>query len=275
MEPSSRRAERGVARRSSIVWFAAAWSVGLTRITHRSVAGKEVVDLRLNTDPKAAHGVVCNQLRIGDTVLFLLKNPQRIPVQYRISRGKLKYEEGSTNDSIWVKTIPDPGGNNFDLNYTFIWGGEPQEEKAELDYFSKILAVQIEQPQQVMPGETVPIKVKVTGKKQKAAASVDITSGAVNTLFEGASYDVPEVTERIKQGPLQYRLFSIEPAEAGFRSWPGASQPESNRHSTFVVVAGPHRTPPNACPKTDTASQSRKRPQHYRAPPERRTALDD
>ncbi len=178
--------------------------------------GKENTYIDLNDETEAGHQVTNNAVRIGDTVAFLLQNPQRIPVQYRIWRGSDVFDKGVTTDSIWTGQFVDRDGKLFYARYNFVWAGQEKESTAMVPFYKKQLNISVEQPENVLPGAQVQVKVRVTDQSEQPAAGVNLTAGAYNALFgDEKPYSNPEIKYKYERGPLLYSPFIINVLNEG------------------------------------------------------------
>jgi alpha-2-macroglobulin len=179
-------------------------------------SGQENTYLPLNSETLAGHQVTNTAVRVGDTVVFVLQNPQRIPVQYRIWCGNDVFDKGVTSDSIWVGQFIDREGKLFYARYNFVWAGEEKESTATLPFYKKQFNISVEQPENVQPGAQVQVKVRVTDQSEHPAAGVNLTAGAYNALFgDEKPYSNPEIKYKYEPGPLLYSPFIINVLNEG------------------------------------------------------------
>ncbi len=170
-------------------------------------SGKESLYLGLNDKKRAGHQVSNNAFRVRDTVVCMLQNPHRIPVQYRVMRGKKEWDAGVTSDSLWVWQQIDTEGNDFHFYYTFVWAAQEEQGFASVLIYKNMLEVSVAQPEEVLPGEQVQVKVRVKDQANQPAAGVNLTAGAYNSLFgDQKPYYNPEIKYRKNRSAAVYTL---------------------------------------------------------------------
>ncbi len=174
-------------------------------------SGNESLHLGLNDKKWAGHQVTHHVFRVRDTVVCMLQNPNRLPVQYRIMRGKKEWDSGATSDSLWVWQQIDTEENDFHLYYTFVWAAQEEQGFASVLFYKNMLEVSVAQPEEVLPGAQVQVKVRVKDQANQPAAGVNLTAGAYNSLFgDKKPYYNPDIKYRKKTGPLLYTPFKIK-----------------------------------------------------------------
>jgi|GEM_PF-1010027 len=145
-----------------------------------------------------------------DSVYINITNPNLTAVVYQVFKERKLVGEGVTKDAYFQWTKKDRAKGNYEVRYNYIWGGQSMGDEAQVIYVKKRLTVNVEQVRKVSPGETVPVKVKVTKHKGKAAKNVNLTAGAINSKFkESKSYDAPSIAYKSPKELKEYGTFSL------------------------------------------------------------------
>jgi len=135
-----------------------------------------------------------NLVQTMDSVFVFGNNPNGLAVTYEIYRLNRKIASGESSDKaiIWKDKINRK--TSYRIDYEYIINGKGRQGSQKFDRAKNLLTVEIDQPTQIQPGETVDIKVKVRKNNKSNARNVSLVAGAVNTQFDNTQvwkYNVP------------------------------------------------------------------------------------
>ncbi len=165
-------------------------------------SGEEYLYINMADAVFGKHGVTAFSYRTEDTVVFELQNPHLVPVQYRIWRGKQDWEKGVVTDSSWTMKIPAAREYEWNAQFAFLWGGMQEELTTRILLYKNQLDVTVEQPETVLPGEQVQVKVHVKDFRKKPLRGASLTAGAYNSLFAGNKpYRSPDIRYKSRRPP--------------------------------------------------------------------------
>ena len=153
-------------------------------------------------------------IRQGDSLQLKLNNPNRLAISWLIRHAKGTLAEGFTKEAVFTWKQADPGGKTYYLNYQYLWGGKAYQKEKEIIRYKKLLQVSIDQPQQVMPGQEVAVKVKVRDHKDRPVKNVNLAVGAINAQF-GSNDHMQTASIPYRKGlePLYYNEFRPDPSD--------------------------------------------------------------
>lgn len=147
-----------------------------------------------------------------DSVFFRITNPRRLPVSWFLYRRQQEAARGWTADSLLEWSAPNPAAAPCRLKLQYTWAGKVQEEELALPAYRKMLAIEVEQPRRVAPGQAVPAKVRVLDYKGRPAPGADLVAGAIRAQFgTGKNYISPEIRYRKPEPALQYNDYQLAP----------------------------------------------------------------
>ncbi|MBL7792404.1 MAG: carboxypeptidase regulatory-like domain-containing protein, partial [Saprospiraceae bacterium] len=149
--------------------------------------------------------------RTADSLVWVLYNPQRLPVAYTVWDGNSIWERGvCTEDSMkWTRQTHSAQTMAVQGHYT--WGGEPQEIEETYARYDKLLRIRLEQPDLIAPGETVQIKVDTKDFRNKPAKGVQLAAGGINSQFiSKGNYIEPQITYRNRKKAIIFGEFSAD-----------------------------------------------------------------
>ena len=119
----------------------------------------------------------------GDSIFVTISNPLKVPVQYSIYKVNKLITRGSTAEDYWRFEADNSNESTYSILYTYPWGGIFKTQNSTFNYFDNNLQVEITQPQKVMPGEAVTVKVKVTDKDKTPQPMTNLAASAINSAF--------------------------------------------------------------------------------------------
>ncbi len=128
--------------------------------------------------------VSCNSLRTHDSIMVQLINPHRIPCWITIfANKKVIYRYYGTSLLYAARTITPA---NYFVSIQCVYGGNVYNNDYTIPYQDKVLNIQVNQPQYVYPGQTVPVEVTVTDIKGSPVADADVTAFGYTSRFTDA-----------------------------------------------------------------------------------------
>lgn len=167
-------------------------------------------------------------IRQGDSLQLRLSNPNQLAISWLIRHAKGTVVEGFTKAANFAWAEADPGAKTYYLNYQYLWGGKAYQEEKEIIRYKKLLQVSIDQPQQVMPGQKVAVKVKVKDHKDRPVKDVSLVVGAINAQF-GSNNHIKAASVSYQKGlkPLYYNEF--EPDASSYKGSNGIDRKWFNK----------------------------------------------
>lgn len=133
--------------------------------------------------------VVAFPRRTRDSVFIEVSNPRKLPISYHIYRHEKELERGHRDTVVLDLKARSKKNHFFSLQY--LWRGQIQEEQYAIPLLEKMLSVEVEQPDVVVPGQESEMRVKVTDIDGKPVENVDLLAYGLNSQFKG--YAPPSV----------------------------------------------------------------------------------
>ncbi|MFT7614248.1 MAG: hypothetical protein ACI9J3_003230, partial [Parvicellaceae bacterium] len=129
--------------------------------------------------------------RTHNHIEIKLVNELGIPVSYQLFKGRKKFKGGRGTTMSFEED--NESLDSYYIMYSFRWQGKDYVKEEGYHIKEKTLVVDVDQPEKVLPGATVPITVKVTDYKTNGAANVNITAWSVNMKFNNIpTPDLPD-----------------------------------------------------------------------------------
>lgn len=152
-------------------------------------------------------------VRQRDSLHLRLSNPNRLAISWLIRSANSTLAEGFTKEADFTWKQVDPGAKTYYLNYQYLWGGQAYQKEEEIIRYKKLLQVSIDQPQQVMPGQEVAVKVQVKDHKDRPVKNVNLAVGAINAQF-GSNDHINTASIPYRKGlkPFYYNEFEPDPS---------------------------------------------------------------
>jgi len=129
-----------------------------------------------------------------DSVYVFGYNPSGLMVNYTINRVNRKIKKGNSSEKLIVWKDKIRSKKSYRIDYEYVINSNRRSESDYFNYAKNQLTVKINQPNQIQPGETIDVKIKVKTSKNKDAKNVNLVAGAINTQFGGIhnwKYNVP------------------------------------------------------------------------------------
>jgi alpha-2-macroglobulin len=145
-------------------------------------------------------------LHLGDTVLMFVQNPNRYQVHYQLWREKNRIESGTFSDSTWRWMTTRQTEHTYRLTLHVMKGEDTDDAQTYTAYYRpKVLNVNILQPEKVVPGEVVDVRIQVTDVDKKPATGVQMAAGAVNQQFKNrTTWSGLRIRQKYKRSPRIY-----------------------------------------------------------------------
>lgn len=153
--------------------------------TYYTIIVNKNITKRFDIYPENAK-VAASGTYVKDSIFINITNPHQIPVNYWVSRGEHIIAEGQTSEAQFQWQHEDQSQQPYYLRYQYVWNSNAQSEVITIQSFKNILNVEVEQPQEVLPGAPVQVQVKVSNHKNNYLQGVNLTAGAVNAQFNSA-----------------------------------------------------------------------------------------
>lgn len=146
----------------------------------------------------------------GDSIVFSLLNPYRIPVYFTVINGNEVVASGrDTASVIYWKTLQLHRRQIYKVRWQFYWAGLENNREERLASLYKLLNIGIEAQDKIFPGQEDSLHIAVTDYKGRPAAAVNLAALSYNAQFAGeATVKDPPYLQRYKLKPgLEYDGF--------------------------------------------------------------------
>lgn len=125
--------------------------------------------------------------RSQDSVYFSLQNPRKLPFWYFIYRKNNLLARGQDSTAVWSFASKLHHDDPYYVSLQYVWAGEVKQEEYGAPYRKTELAVAVQAPPTVYPGQQTQIMVAVTDASGKPAPNVDLTAYALTSKFKNAT----------------------------------------------------------------------------------------
>ncbi|MBX9853543.1 MAG: hypothetical protein K2X86_17505 [Cytophagaceae bacterium] len=137
---------------------------------------KEYFSMR-NIPPMISHF----KKRTQDSAIFELFNPLQLDIHYSVFKNKKKIASGVSKD-LSLKYADDKK-NDYSVSIQFVWAGSDRFNDYCICHDKEELKVDIDQPAQILPGQTVKIGIQVKDYLNKPVKNVNLTAASLNSQF--------------------------------------------------------------------------------------------
>lgn len=144
--------------------------------------------------------------RTRDSVIVDILNPRGLTIRYRWWKGKKLVEEHliETDHHLALK---DKSDESYRMDIVYIWERQERKDQIILPVFDKALTITIQQPGEVVPGDTSEVLISVKDYEGKPVSGVNLTALAVSEQFRTDPVpEVPYLGEMPKLGNQNSRL---------------------------------------------------------------------
>lgn len=174
-------------------------------------AGKASKEVQLkNGDPLIQSDIRFEARREQDSIHLSLQNPHKLAVNWLIRYPGGALTEGTTLQENWQGKWLATKDKTYHLEYQYQWGGQIIRKKQEIIRYKKLLQIEIEQPEQVAPGQAAVIQVKAKDHTGQPAAGVNLAVGAINAQFETNEHLSPaKIPYKKGVDPMVYNTFDL------------------------------------------------------------------
>lgn len=135
-------------------------------------------------------GVNHTYQRTPDSLKVSLSNERKIPLWYSLYREKRLIEEGFTEQAVSID-LKAKNKDKYLMHYRYLWAGTVRSRQVEMDLFDRLLTIDIDQQQLIIPGVKDSIRLRVTNYKGKPVPNVDVAAMSITSKFK--SDNIPSV----------------------------------------------------------------------------------
>jgi TonB-dependent SusC/RagA subfamily outer membrane receptor len=144
---------------------------------------KKVVDSS-KTNIVDNYDVSLRRVSKGDTVGFILDNPNKISVSFTVFDGNKIVGAGKSSDEqIYWSAQSTNKHRAYTVNWQYYWKGEEKVKEQTIALLYKILNIDIKESKTVFPGQEDSIEINVKDYLQKPVAGVNLTAMSYNNQF--------------------------------------------------------------------------------------------
>ncbi|MCG9880545.1 MAG: carboxypeptidase regulatory-like domain-containing protein [Bacteroidia bacterium] len=122
--------------------------------------------------------------RTHDSIRIISYNPNQFLFYYRIYKNDELVEYGSTRNLNYVKV--DTSFASYNVIYSWVYRASVWQDEAVFTFKEKELSIHTNLPEQIFPGQTVPLDILVLNANRKPQADVNLTAFGINGQFEDA-----------------------------------------------------------------------------------------
>ncbi len=134
--------------------------------------------------------------RNKDSLIVVIRNPRKLLLRYQLFKGNKIIETGN-GQTYQTKRKADPTKNYY-LSIQYLWAGKPRYQNYDLPFVKKQLAISIDHPYTVFPGQTVDFSIDVKDAFGKPVDQVDLTAYSITKKFGSVQTPTPPQFERFK-----------------------------------------------------------------------------
>ncbi|MBX2872287.1 MAG: carboxypeptidase-like regulatory domain-containing protein [Saprospiraceae bacterium] len=179
--------------------------------SYKIVTATAAKEIRLKSNYSSTlAGINFQVRREQDSIYLSLQNPHKISVNWLLQYPGGTLAEGTTMDEVWKGKWLATKNKSYYLKYQYQWGGQVTKKEQEVIQYKKLLKIEVDQPNQIAPGQEAVIQVKVKDHKGLPAEGVNLAVGAVNAQFETHQHLSPAKIP-YKKGiePMVYNSFKL------------------------------------------------------------------
>lgn len=114
---------------------------------------------------------------------MVLHNPLRVPIWYQISTGEKAQSYRWTQDSLLTWQDITVQGKDLYLHYAYWWGEKWQVYKRLIPYRQQQVNIEWIAPEQIYPGQSQDLRIKVRDENGQPLSGVDLAAGAIVSEF--------------------------------------------------------------------------------------------
>ncbi|MBT1710121.1 carboxypeptidase-like regulatory domain-containing protein [Fulvivirgaceae bacterium PWU5] len=128
-----------------------------------------------------AAALVFTARRTHDSLHVKTENPRHILFRYFLFRNSRLIASGKDVDVLWKRKADARATYTLSVQYT--WGGNVYNEEHPFTFDTRELAIGVEHPEQVYPGQRAPITITVRDARGQPVRDVDLTAYAYTRKF--------------------------------------------------------------------------------------------
>jgi hypothetical protein len=164
--------------------------------------------------------------RTVDSLFVRIANPQSLPLWYELFRGKTRSVARGQVASLDLAMAAHSRQPYF-LSVSYLWRGQIQKKEYRLDLEPHRLQVDFEAHENLYPGQTTELALRVQDYRGQPVADADVLAFAYTSKFDQqATPYIPSVAHQVKQR-RSYNSFSVDrskaqgPTELDYQHWRG------------------------------------------------------
>jgi alpha-2-macroglobulin len=156
------------------------------------LAGKYTFTLIADNDTLVAEKEIENYYKLsldrisnGDTLGFVLNNPNKVPVSYMVLQNQRVVASGKGDEALvkW-QTVVANKRHLFVVKWQYMWAGKQREGSENIGLLYKLLKIDTKHSSTVFPGQKDSITVSVMDYKNRPAEGVNLAAVSYNSQFK-------------------------------------------------------------------------------------------
>ncbi|WP_367388552.1 carboxypeptidase-like regulatory domain-containing protein [Lewinella sp. LCG006] len=157
-----------------------------------------------------ASGVETLGQHAGDSLFLQFINPHGVNITYQLYEGAQGIAEGNLGqDTLLGMAAQAQKKYQLDIQYT--WAGVARNKTQTFQSYARQLQFRTELPDQIIPGQTVQVKIQATDQMDRPAKGVEMVAGAVNAQFNSLqNLTPPQITYKNRKGFKQRHQFNLQ-----------------------------------------------------------------
>ncbi|MGV3589119.1 MAG: carboxypeptidase-like regulatory domain-containing protein [Adhaeribacter sp.] len=171
--------------------------------SYEVVAGN--LDANLELSEEAAL-VGLNTSRQQDSLFFALQNPRRLPYWYYVYRGEKLVARGQGNEKNFAYQHLAKGEQPYFVWVHYLWAGKMQKLAEDVPLRKHLLAMDLQAPAVVYPGQQADLKVTVKDAAGRPVPGVDLTAYAITAKFKNQHLPAIPIWDKYKKQKLNRSL---------------------------------------------------------------------
>lgn len=169
----------------------------------------EVDSLQDSFRPAQTNNIItCRSLRTRDSLMIQVVNPHHLYFWYVIFAGNKIIDRGYGDSLLYVDRVRTR--KNYFVSLQYIYANATRFENYTIPYKEKLLNVQVNQPEQVYPGQQVQVDIAVTDSDGKPVADADLTAYALTQKFRNATLPYIPYAGKVYKPRKRYNQFFVK-----------------------------------------------------------------
>ncbi|MEO6456553.1 MAG: carboxypeptidase-like regulatory domain-containing protein [Ginsengibacter sp.] len=139
----------------------------------------EKIDIERN------YSITLSRVSRQDTLGFILNNPYKIPVTYKVHNGNaIVYSGKDDRQNITWEMVTKNKRKMYTVIWQYTWTGEQIERRENIALLYKLLQVKVNNEGTVFPGQRDTVTIEVKDYKNRPAEGVNLAAVAYNSQFK-------------------------------------------------------------------------------------------